>query len=116
MGFFHTIFLSEDGFSAFIYSGANAQSLETAYVSRDFSFSAKNQDRLRPLPFLKEAGGLLFMKIRMRSAGETLSMKEAFETFTVVQTAKGVSDKTLSTYHSHFRTQAYPSCLLLEAG
>ena len=35
------------------------------------------------------------MKIRMKSAGEKLSMKEAFETFVVVQTAKGVSDKSL---------------------
>ena len=53
--------------------------------------------------FLKEAGGLYFMKIRMKHAGETLSMKEVFETFVVAQTAKGVSEKTLSTYHSHFR-------------
>ena len=54
--------------------------------------------------FLKEACGLYFMKIRMKSADEKLSMKEAFEAFVVAQTAKGVSEKTLSTYNSHFRT------------
>ena len=43
------------------------------------------------------------MKIRMKSADEKLSMKEAFEAFAVAQTAKGVSEKTLSIYNSHFR-------------
>ena len=81
--------------TADILIGAACQSLETTYVSGDFSFSAKNQDRLRPLPFLKEAGGLYFVKIWMSHAGETLSMKEAFETFAVAQTAKDISDKSL---------------------
>ena len=35
------------------------------------------------------------MKIWMSHAGETLSMKEAFETFAVAQTAKDISDKSL---------------------
>lgn len=43
------------------------------------------------------------MKIRMKSADEKLSMKEAFEAFVVAQTAKGISEKALSTYNSYFR-------------
>ena len=44
------------------------------------------------------------MKITMKQAGENLSIKEAFEAFVVAQTAKGVSDKTVETYHAHFRS------------
>ena len=44
------------------------------------------------------------MKIMMKQAGENLSIKEAFEDFVVAQTAKGVSDKTVETYHAHFRS------------
>ena len=44
------------------------------------------------------------MKIMMKQAGANLSIKEAFENFVVAQTAKGVSDKTVETYHAHFRS------------
>ena len=36
------------------------------------------------------------MKITMKQAGANLSIKEAFEAFVVAQTAKGISEKTLS--------------------
>ena len=44
------------------------------------------------------------MKITMKQAGANLSIKEAFKDFVVAQTAKGVSDKTVETYHVHFRS------------
>ena len=44
------------------------------------------------------------MKIVFRKENENLSMKGAFEDFVVAQTAKGVSDKTVETYHAHFRS------------
>ena len=44
------------------------------------------------------------MKITMKQAGANLSIKEAFKDFVVAQTAKGVSDKTVETYHAHFRS------------
>ena len=44
------------------------------------------------------------MKITMKQAGAGLSIKGTFEDFVVTQTAKGVSDKTVETYHAHFRS------------
>ena len=44
------------------------------------------------------------MKITMKPAGETLSIKGAFEDFVVAQMAKGVSDKTVDIYHAHFHS------------
>ena len=44
------------------------------------------------------------MKITMKQAGAGLSIKGAFEDFVVSQMAKGVSDKTVETYRSHFKT------------
>ena len=44
------------------------------------------------------------MKITMKQAGANLSIIEAFKDFVVAQTAKGVSDKTVETYHAHFRS------------
>ena len=44
------------------------------------------------------------MKIMMKQAGANLSIKEAFEDFVVAQTAKGISDKTVETYHAYFRS------------
>ena len=44
------------------------------------------------------------MKITMKQAGAGLSIKGAFEDFVVSQMAKGVSDKTVETYRSHFKS------------
>ena len=44
------------------------------------------------------------MKIVFRKENENLSMKGAFEDFFVSQMAKGVSDKTVETYRSHFKS------------
>ena len=44
------------------------------------------------------------MKIMMKQAGAGLSIKGAFEDFVVSQMAKGVSDKTVETYRSHFKS------------
>ena len=44
------------------------------------------------------------MKIVFRKENENLSMKGAFEDFVVSQMAKGVSDKTVETYRSHFKS------------
>lgn len=44
------------------------------------------------------------MKIMMKQAGANLSIKGAFEDFVVSQMAKGVSDKTVETYRSHFKS------------
>ena len=46
------------------------------------------------------------MKIVFRKENENLSMKGAFEDFVVSQMAKGVSDKTVETYRSHFKSIA----------
>ena len=42
-------------------------------------------------------------KIKMKKPAEAITLESAFKEFTVSQAAKGVKDKTLKTYHSHFR-------------
>lgn len=45
-------------------------------------------------------------KIKMRKPAEALTLRSAFQEFTISQSAKGVKDKTLQTYHSHFNAAA----------
>ncbi len=42
-------------------------------------------------------------KIRMKKPAEAVTLRNAFREFTVAQAAKGVKDKTLQTYASHFK-------------
>jgi hypothetical protein len=42
-------------------------------------------------------------KIRMKKPAEAVTLRNAFREFTVAQAAKGVKDKTLQTYSSHFK-------------
>lgn len=43
-------------------------------------------------------------KIRMKKPAEAVTLRDAFREFTTAQTAKGVKDKTLQTYASHFKS------------
>lgn len=42
-------------------------------------------------------------KIAMQRPSETLTLTNAFKEFVISQSAKGVKEKTIKTYHSHFR-------------
>lgn len=41
-------------------------------------------------------------KIRMKKPAEAITLESAFKEFTVSKAAKGIKDKTIETYHSHF--------------
>lgn len=41
-------------------------------------------------------------KIKMKKPNEAITLESAFKEFVIAQTAKGVAEKTLKTYHSHF--------------
>ena len=45
-------------------------------------------------------------KIRMKRPAEAITLQNAFKEFTIHQAAKGIKDKTIQTYHSHFRAAA----------
>ena len=41
-------------------------------------------------------------KIKMKRPAEAITLESAFKEFVIAQSAKGVAEKTLKTYHSHF--------------
>ena len=41
-------------------------------------------------------------KIKMKKPSESLNLTDAFNEFKISQSAKGIKDKTLQTYSSHF--------------
>ena len=41
-------------------------------------------------------------RIKMKRPAEAITLESAFKEFVVAQSAKGVAEKTLKTYHSHF--------------
>jgi len=45
-------------------------------------------------------------KIKMRKSAEALTLRSTFQEFTISQSAKGVKDKPLQTYYSHFNAAA----------
>lgn len=45
-------------------------------------------------------------KIRMKKPSEAITLKDAFREFTISQEAKGIKEKTIRTYHSHFQAAA----------
>ena len=78
--------------------------LKTCVFKGFFFFYPQRRPLTFSMNFWKGKRSDFFMKIVFRKENENLSMKGAFEDFVVSQMAKGVSDKTVETYRSHFKS------------
>lgn len=54
-------------------------------------------------------------KIKMRSPVDSIEIGKAFDEFVLSQTAKGVKEVTLNTYHYHFRSMSVYMSILYVA-